>query len=419
MKRFLIILIFAIFTMWWISQAENYTIEQQEAYNYAYSQKITTISPIEKAKLNDPLTRVAMAKMISNFAINVLWLKPDTSKDCSFSDVSRTLDSNYNHGVTQACQLWLMWMWNNWKKSDKFSPYIIVTRAQFATAFSRALSQANWKIVEDGNPYYSTHLQYLNSKWIIRNVNSPSADSHEKRWNVMIMMMRASKAKSNNNSNITNVNKNIAYDESKWNSEYYYKNLDITAKIWLDWKTEVLENFTAYFNVDKHWIIRGIPLSDSILWKDNNIDISDINVKWRTFTTYTEWWNIYIKIWDTNKTVRWTQIYPISYKIDWLIRDFSWYSELYWNLVGYDFDTSIDNVRAEIRLPKTYTWFTKEDFIITTTDWLTKSTDDFQWTINRSKWNKIEITYDKWLSAYEWISLVVKFPSDYFKLNSD
>jgi hypothetical protein len=31
------------------------------------------------------------------------------------------------------------------------------------------------------------------------------------------------------------------------------------------------------------------------------------------------------------------------------------YAELYWNLVGYDFDTNIKNVKAEIFLPKTYT----------------------------------------------------------------
>jgi hypothetical protein len=31
------------------------------------------------------------------------------------------------------------------------------------------------------------------------------------------------------------------------------------------------------------------------------------------------------------------------------------YAELYWNLVGYDFDTNINKVHAEIILPKIYT----------------------------------------------------------------
>jgi len=199
MKKMLSVLIVPVFLMWWISLAASYTQEQRDAYEYAYSQHITTIDTIEKANLNGPLTRVAMAKMISYFAINVLWLQPQTSLNCSFSDVSASLDKQYNYGVTQACQLWLMWMWSDWKKSDKFDPYGTVTRWQFATAFSRALSQVDWNVIADGNPYYSTHLSYLHSKWIINSVSTPLPSAVEKRWNVMIMMMRASDINKNAN----------------------------------------------------------------------------------------------------------------------------------------------------------------------------------------------------------------------------
>ena len=41
-----------------------------------------------------------MAKMLSNYAINILGLTPDTSKDCDFSDVSSNLDYQYDNGVT-------------------------------------------------------------------------------------------------------------------------------------------------------------------------------------------------------------------------------------------------------------------------------------------------------------------------------
>ena len=192
MKKSLITLIPAIFLVWWFSLASNYSAEQKDAYNYAYSQKITTVSTIEKASMNGELTRIAMAKLISNFAINVLWLQPNTSIDCSFSDVSSSLDEQYNYGVTQACQLWLMWIWNDWNKTENFDPNTVVTRAQFGTAFSRALSKASWKVAENWNPYYSTHLEYLQSEWIIKSITNPSPSTAEKRWNVMIMMMRAS-----------------------------------------------------------------------------------------------------------------------------------------------------------------------------------------------------------------------------------
>ena len=393
MKKFLVMFVSFVVLVLWSSSMASYTAEQQNAYSYAYNQKIITASSIEKANMNGQLTRIAMAKMISNFAINVLWLQPNTYINCSFSDVSSSLDSQYSYGVTQACQLWLMWIWSDWKKSDKFNPYEIVTRAQFATAFSRALNKSKWTVINNGTPYYSTHLQYLQSEWIIRSISQPLPSTVEKRWNVMLMMMRAS--------NVVSSSENL-----DWNKEYYYKSLDIKANIWLDWNVDVLENFNAYFNVDKHGIIRAIPSS--------KVTISGVNVKWKTFVTYVEDWNINIKIGDADKTVRWDQIYPISYKVDWLIRN----SQLYRNLVWYDFDTNINKVSAEIILPKAYTWFTKDDFLITT-DWKSKTIDWFDWTVDWSKWDRIIINYNKWLPAYQWITLAVKFPNDYFESEDD
>ena len=207
-----------------------------------------------------------------------------------------------------------------------------------------------------------------------------------------------------------------------WNftqaKDYEYTNLDITANILIDGTIDVKEDFTANFFVNKHGIIRDIPLNYSVWWNDFHIEVSNINVQWKTFTTSKNNWNIEIKIWDADRTVIWKQSYPISYTTYWLIRNFSWmwYAELYWNLVGYDFDTNINKVRAEIILPKTYTWFTADDFLITT-DWTSKTIDWFEWTVNWSKWDKIIITYDKWLSAYHGITLAIKFPNNYFGFN--
>lgn len=192
MKKYSTLFALAFF-LYGVSLAWSYTQEQQEAYDYAYSQGITTVSSIEKVNMNGSLTRIAMAKMLSNFSINVLWLQPNRTVNCSFNDVSKSLDLQYDDGVMQVCQLWLMWIWDDWKKSEKFSPNAIVTRWQFVTALSRALNRYDWTIIENGNPYYSTHLSYLNKKWIIKNINRPSPLISESRWNVMIMLMRAAK----------------------------------------------------------------------------------------------------------------------------------------------------------------------------------------------------------------------------------
>ena len=209
-----------------------------------------------------------------------------------------------------------------------------------------------------------------------------------------------------------------------WNftqaKDYEYTNLSITANILEDWTIKVNEDFTANFFVSKHWIIRDIPLNYSVEWKDFHIEVSDIRVPWKNFTTSKNNWNIEIKIGDADRTIIWEQNYPISYTTYGLIRNFSWmwYAELYWNLVGYDFDTNINKVRAELILPKIYTWFTKDDFLITT-DGTTKTIDWFAWRVNRSKWDRIIITYDKWLPAYQWITLTIKFPNNYFKFDHD
>ena len=202
--------------------------------------------------------------------------------------------------------------------------------------------------------------------------------------------------------------------------DYEYTNLNITANILNDWTINVKEDFAANFFVNKHWIIRDIPLNYSVDWKKFHIEISNIKVQWKKFTTSKSNWERHIKIWDANKTVIWEQNYPISYTTYWLIRNFSWmwYAELYWNLVWYDFDTNINKIRAELILPKIYTWFTKDDFLITT-DWSTKTVREFNWNVDRSSWDKIIITYDKVLEKWEWITLAVKFPKDYSVFDHD
>lgn len=202
--------------------------------------------------------------------------------------------------------------------------------------------------------------------------------------------------------------------------EYEYTNLDITADVKIDWTVDVIENYTADFFVPKHWIIRNIPLNYAIWWGDLHINISDVDVKWQKFSSNISEWDVIIKIWDSNKTVTWKQNYPISYSTYGLILDAPWkdYALLYWNLVGDEFDTNINKVKATINLPKKYPWFTDEDFQITT-NWKYKNIKDFEWTVDYSKWDKIIITYDKWLPSKQWITLVIKFPGDYFKFDED
>jgi hypothetical protein len=54
------------------SSSSRFTKEENDAYSFAKSNGITTTDSIDNAKMNTELTRIQMAKMLSNFAINVL-----------------------------------------------------------------------------------------------------------------------------------------------------------------------------------------------------------------------------------------------------------------------------------------------------------------------------------------------------------
>ena len=162
---------------------QNYTQEFIDAYNFAYKNWITSKLSIEDAKMYSPLTRIQMAKMLSNYAINVLWKHPDISKwTIKFDDVSNKLNKKYDNAVNLAYQLGIMWQ-NI--KNNKFRPYDEVTRAEFATALSRLLYWTidwKWKV-----KYYEPHINKLYNEWII---NKISSNIKEKRWYVMLMLMR-------------------------------------------------------------------------------------------------------------------------------------------------------------------------------------------------------------------------------------
>ena len=156
----------------------RYWEELVQAYIWGYENWITTIDEIDNADLWWNLTRIAMAKMLSQYAINVLGKKPLNNSWASFRDVSERLNDDYGNWVTLAYQLWIMWI-----GIDKFRPFDLVTRAEFATALSRLLY---W--ISDGDPYYSSHLAMLKNEWVLSN-DDPYL--RELRGYVMLMLMRA------------------------------------------------------------------------------------------------------------------------------------------------------------------------------------------------------------------------------------
>ena len=165
----------------------SFTKEQKDAYTFAKENWITTKDTIQSAQMNGKLTRIAMAKMLSQYAINVLWKTPDTSKTIKFKDVTVKRDADYDNGVTLAYQLWIMWQNMPW---NKFRPNDEVSRAEFVTALSRLLYSTSDGEYKSTSKYYIHHMEKLVSEWIITKADP---GMKERRWYVMIMLMRSVK----------------------------------------------------------------------------------------------------------------------------------------------------------------------------------------------------------------------------------
>ncbi len=167
--------------------SSTYSPEFQEAYEFAHEKWITTMSTIQKADMNGKLTRIAMAKMLSQYAINILWKTPDISNTKKFDDVSDKRNADYDNGVTLAYQLWIMWQnmpWNNFRPDDE------VTRAEFATALSRMIYWTSDWVYKSTDKYYTNHMSKLVKEWII---TKDDPKMKELRGYVMIMLMRSAK----------------------------------------------------------------------------------------------------------------------------------------------------------------------------------------------------------------------------------
>ena len=91
------------------TEDSKYSQEMIDAYNWAFKNGITTMPSIDEADMEGGLTRIAMAKMLSQYAINILGKTPDTSKVVpAFPDVTAQMDADYSNGVTLAYQLGIM-----------------------------------------------------------------------------------------------------------------------------------------------------------------------------------------------------------------------------------------------------------------------------------------------------------------------
>lgn len=147
---------------------------------------------------------------------------------------------------------------------------------------------------------------------------------------------------------------NFDYQSYEYVIDEYHVEIDVNE----DNSYDITEEITAYFNVDKHGIIRSIPIKNKIERLDgttstNRARITNLTVD-ENFTKSTNDGNLEVKIGDANKTITGEKEYTISYKYNIGKDKAKGYDELYFDLIGTEWNTVIGNVTFEINMPKEF-----------------------------------------------------------------
>ncbi len=413
MKKIYALFVCSLLFLWGLYANADTAIstDMTNAYRWAYNYWITSL-PLEKARLNEPVTRQAAAKMIVKFSINALGKTPDYSKSCNFSDPD--IVSDLIPYVQKSCQLGLMG-----QNATSFNPYGNLTIAQFGTILSRILW---WETYAWTSPYYVGHLRALQEYGILKSYGDPTT-TFVTRWDVLTLLQKSytvlvSSREAAKEDPLSELYGLIGNNSSA--TEYDFRNAHVIAKLTESGSVDVLESYQTYFSKEETGITRKLPQSFKVWDKVYNVLIEDVDVADRPFKATSNGSEVLIAIWDKEEPVKGTQIYSLAYSEYGLINDYAWkgYTQLYWDILPQSFDTNVKSITAEIMFPKPYPELRAEDVLITI-NWKTSTADSLNWRVDLSA-NRVVITYTKWVSAFQGMNVVVKFPkSDYFKFDPE
>jgi hypothetical protein len=144
---------------------------------------------LQEAMPDRTVKRWHLAKMVVNYAVNVLWytIPEEIPTECKWKDKKKNWESQeIKDYAVQSCALWLMWI-----NTKKFLPNKEVTRAEFGTIMSRLLW---WKKYDWWTPYYKNHLNSLKENNIMTQIENPEKRTELRQW-VWLMLMRSAENK--------------------------------------------------------------------------------------------------------------------------------------------------------------------------------------------------------------------------------
>ena len=169
---------------------------------------------------------------------------------------------------------------------------------------------------------------------------------------------------------------------------------------------KVKEIIDVSFYEHRHGIYRNIPYKYS---NNYSTPIKNVKVLWDNFTTSKDWSNFQIKIWDKDRTIIWEHEYIMEYDIKKTVRTFSWWQELYRNLLGLERNTPVNNYYFKLQLPEDVKISDEDFYVVYWPKWSQKKLDA------HIKNNAIIIDRPMNIWANQAVTIWIKFPLNTFK----
>ena len=274
--------------------------------------------------------------------------------------------------------------------------------------------------------YTSTVYYYdLNHNLIAKGYNSNMAISGNNNFNLMSnlnilkdysvndiyyysLLIEINDSSESNESLILTPSKNSLYASRDYVIDKYDINIIVNENNTFD----ITETITAYFNVSKHGIFRTIPLKNTIVRLDgttstNRTQVSNISVD-NEFKKIRKNGNYKLQIGSKDHTLIGEQKYVIKYTYNLGKDPMNNYDELYYNIIGNEWDTVIGNITFSITMPKEFD-SSKLGFSSGT-----KGYTDNSKVIYNVKGNNITGTYNGILDVGEALTVRCELPEGYF-----
>ena len=274
--------------------------------------------------------------------------------------------------------------------------------------------------------YTSTVYYYdLNHNLIAKGYNSNMAISGNNNFNLMSnlnilkdysvndiyyysLVIEINDSSESNESLILTPSKNSLYASR----DYVIDKYDIDIIVNENNTFDITETITAYFNVSKHGIFRTIPLKNTIVRLDgttstNRTQVSNISVD-NEYKKIRENGNYKLQIGSKDHTLIGEQKYVIKYTYNLGKDPMNNYDELYYNIIGNEWDTVIGNITFSITMPKEFD-SSKLGFSSGT-----KGSIDNSKVIYNVNGNKITGSYNGILDVGEALTVRCELPEGYF-----